>query len=105
MIKIILVIFLIVSNCTKYEALSVAGVRKFAVGDCLVILSGEPESWDTTRLPSELVEELGKHSYKIHYIYNGKLTNIIDSLEYGKDEDTHQKAPCPKNLLEKGSTK
>lgn len=89
---------LLLVSCGEADFYNLFGVRKFKVGDCLIVSNKAPEKWEQKN-PDYVVLELGKEHYRVQ-LYKAKTTN---SISYGHLwEDFYQKVDCPKDSMTEG---
>lgn len=92
--KYLLLSILLLSACGVGDFYNLIGIRKFKVGDCLVVAIHDPESWQKRESPTYKVTEIGKRSYRIMYIASGP-SDIYDDISFGHLwEDFYQKVDC-----------
>lgn len=89
--KYLIVFLLFLTACGPSDFRKLVGIRKFSVGDCLVISIHDPEKWDK---PEYSVLEIGRSGYLIKRLQYG----YTETVSYGHFwEDFYQKVPCPKD--------
>ncbi len=88
--KYLLILFLstLISGCGPSDLRKLVGIRKFAVGDCLIQSLHDPEKWDVAEYK---VIDIGINSYLI----KAWRSEAISQIEFGHLwEDFYQKVPC-----------
>lgn len=89
---------LLLSGCGKSDFMKLVGIRRFKVGDCLILSSHKPEKWEEAN-PSYIISEIGDRKYHANYISGNTVTVGFTDIEYGHLwEDFYQKVNCPKDL-------
>jgi hypothetical protein len=88
--RVALLCALLLTACGKADLYAALGIRKFAVGDCLIMSRQEPESWEVSR-PKYKVLAVGKSKYLIEATEG----RFHDEISFGHlYEDFYQKVPC-----------
>lgn len=89
--RYLIVLLLFLTACGPSDFRKWVGIRKFAVGDCLIQSINRAEKWDKADYK---VIDIGKDSYLIEHIRMGYTTTISFGHLF---EDYYQKVSCPKD--------
>lgn len=72
---------------------------KFKVGDCVIPVKPDTESWEERNVFIERIEEIGKKKYRTSFYFNGTWlhvgTEIGDSIKFSH-ANYYKKVECPK---------
>jgi hypothetical protein len=91
--KYLFMVILFVVGCGKEDLYKLVGIRKFAVGDCLVASNKAPEKWELHH-PDYEVTEIGNKQYRIKFIALGD-SDIYSTITFGYLwEGFYQKVNC-----------